>query len=272
VTAWINGRRGRVVDCRDRGLQYGDGLFETMHVRDGRIRLLDMHLERLLRGCARLSIAAPAEARLHAEIGRIAARRSRGILKLILTRGTGPRGYRPSGAERTCRLATLHPLPQHADAFAPARVRMCVTPLSCNAALAGLKTLNRLDSVLARAEWHDARIWEGLMCDVDGNIVCGTMSNLFLRRGARLLTPQLDRGGVAGVMRRWVIETARAAGLRVDEVRVTRELLLAAEEMFMTNAVVGVRPVAQLDEGRRRVARFGSYDSAQYFNSRLVHA
>ncbi len=270
MTAWINGRIGRSIDQRDRGLQYGDGLFETMRVQEGRVRLLELHLDRLAAGCGRLAIAAPPVTLLHAELSRIAARRRRGVLKLILTRGVGPRGYRPSGLERTSRLTTWSALPASIDSFAPVRVRSCKTPLTCNSALAGLKTLNRLDSVLARAEWRDIRIWEGVMRDGDGNIVCGTMSNLFLRHGTRLLTPLLDRGGVAGIMRRWVIETARSAGIRVDEGRVTRERLLAAEEMFMTNAVVGVRPVAQWEEAGKRLARFGSHDSARYFSARLA--
>ena len=168
---------------------------------------------------------------------------SEGILKLIVTRGSGPRGYRVSGHEHTTRIATLHALPQGISAAA-VRVRLCRTPVSVNAHLAGLKTLNRLDSVLARAEWRNARVWEGLMSDPDGNWVCGTMSNLFVRRGALLATPLLDRCGVAGVMRRWVLENAAGVGLRVEQRRIRSEDLMSAEEIFMSNAVVGIRSVS----------------------------
>ena len=117
-----------------------------------------------------------------------------------------------------------------------------------NPRLAGLKTLNRLESVVARAEWSDARIWEGLMRDVDENIVCGTMSNLFLRRGSSLMTPVLDRCGVAGVMRRWILETARELHLNAVERRIRWRDLSEAEEVFMSNAVVGLRSVELIEQ------------------------
>ena len=122
-----------------------------------------------------------------------------------------------------------------------------------NPDLAGLKTLNRLESVLARGEWRDARVWEGLMRDVDGNVVCGTMSNFFIKRGSFLLTPMLDRCGVAGVMRRWVLEQAGRLSLRALEGRLRWEELGEAEEVFMTNAVAGIVPVAVIQDGAERI-------------------
>ena len=102
MSVWINGRRGRAIDQRDRGFQYGDGVFETMRVRCRRVRLLDYHLDRLYEGCSRLKIRAPLQGALRGELERGAALRSEAVLKLIVTRGIGPRGYRPSGAR------TLH--------------------------------------------------------------------------------------------------------------------------------------------------------------------
>lgn len=271
MNTWVNGRRGDTLDHRDRGLQYGDGLFETMRVQRHCIRLLDYHLERLLEGCRRLGIAAPNAMRLRRELERRAATRGAGLLKLIVTRGSGPRGYRPSGRERGTRILTLQALPRSAAAMvtATARVRLCVTPLSSNPRLAGLKTLNRLDSVLARSEWRDARIWEGLMSDVDGNWVCGTMSNLFLRRGSDLVTPLLDRCGVAGVMRRWVLESAAACRLRTAVRRVRWEDLRSAEEVFMSNAVVGIRSVGSIEGAPRRALWFSNTDTAIHLRARL---
>ena len=256
MSAWINGRRSTKLDYRDRGLQYGDGVFETMRVRRGRIRLLEWHLERLYAGCRRLTIAAPAPQLLRRELTRIAALRRDAVLKLIVTRGIGPRGYRPAGTERCTRIVALHALSSAARAAAlkPVRVGICDTRLGSNERLAGLKTLNRLESVMARSEWKDARVWEGLMRDVDGNLVCGTMSNLFLKRGSVLITPLLDRCGVAGVMRRWILETAGDLGVRAVERRIRWKDLRGAEEVFMSNAVVGLVSVAAIDWGRKRVA------------------
>ena len=271
MSAWINGRRGTRIDYRDRGLQYGDGVFETMRVRRSRIRLLDYHLERLFDGCARLQIAAPPARDLRRELRRAAEQRSEGVLKLIVTRGASSmRGYRPTGRERCTRILTLHALPRgvRAAESSPVRIRLCTTPLGLNPQLAGLKSLNRLESVLARSEWHDARIWEGLMQDVDQNVVCGTMSNLFLRRGSNLLTPLLNRCGVAGVMRRWVMETAGGLQLRAIERPIRWRDLRDAEEVFMSNAVVGLKSVAVIERGRQRL-RPPLFDTANELRARL---
>jgi 4-amino-4-deoxychorismate lyase len=271
LSAWINGRRSARIDYRDRGLQYGDGVFETMRVHRGRVRLLEYHLERLDRGCRQLEIAGPPLLALRRELARVAALRSEGILKLIVTRGASSRrGYRPTGRERCTRILTLHALPKSVltDGPTPARVRLCATPLGQNPRLAGLKTLNRLESVLARAEWNDAHIWEGLMRDVDENIVCGTMSNLFLRRGSSLMTPVLDRCGVAGVMRRWILETARELRLNAVERRIRWRDLSEAEEVFMSNAVVGLRSVGVIERGRERL-RLSAFETANRLRRRL---
>ena len=271
MIAWINGRRRATIDHRDRGLQYGDGVFETMRVQRHRIRLLDLHMERLYRSCRRLKIRAPEPAGLQRELERIAARRGEGVLKLIVTRGVGPRGYRPLGNERATRIVSLHALPRvaPADAAKAVRLRLCATHLSTNPSLAGLKTLNRLDAVLARAEWSDARIWEGLMRDVDGHFVCGTMSNLFLRRGTSLMTPLLDRCGVAGVMRRWILSNAATLSLHAVERRIGWAELKSAEEVFMSNAVVGIRSVRTIEGARSGKLRFSCSDTAQRLRSLL---
>src|SRR5260370_28353437 len=183
-----------------------------MRVRRGQIRLMQYHVERLDMSCRQLDIAGPSLRALRRELARIAALRSEGVLKLIVTRGaSSSRGYRPTGRERCTRILALHALPKTVltDGSTPARVRLCATPLGLNPRLAGIKTLNRLESVLARAEWNDARIWEGLMRDGDENIVCGRMSNWFLRRGSSLMTPVLDRCGVAGGMGLRVLDNAR---------------------------------------------------------------
>jgi 4-amino-4-deoxychorismate lyase len=270
LSAWINGRKSASIDHRDRGLQYGDGVFETMRVRRGQVRLLEYHLERLDRGCRQLKIAGPPPRALRRELARVAAGRGEGILKLIVTRGPGARGYRPTGRERCTRIVALDALPKAilSHAPTPARVRLCATPLGLNPRLAGLKTLNRLESVLARAEWHDVRIWEGLMRDVEENIVCGTMSNLFLRKGSTLMTPMLDRCGVAGVMRRWVLAGAADLKLRIAERRIGWRDLSGAEEVFMSNAIVGLKSVAVIEHASRRL-RYTAFETAGQLRERL---
>jgi 4-amino-4-deoxychorismate lyase len=270
LNTWINGRSRTLIDHRDRGLQYGDGVFETMRVRHRRVRLLDFHLERLFEGCRRLKIEPPGAGALRRELGTRAALRADAVLKLIVTRGPGSRGYRPSGEERCTRVISLHARPRGAAAAVHpvVRVRMCSTRLGINPMLAGIKTLNRLESVMARSEWRDPRVWEGLLRDVDDNIVSGTMSNLFIRCGSYLMTPILDRCGIAGVMRRWVLEQAKDLGLRPLEGRLRWEEIGEAEEAFMTNAVVGVVSVALVQDGAERI-RLRNEDSARALRARL---
>jgi len=271
MNAWINGRRSETLDHRDRGLQYGDGLFETMRIHRQRIRLLDYHLDRLLDGCRRLGIHAPRATSLRRELERAASSHGEGILKLLMTRGSGSRGYRPTGGERVTRILTVHALPRGvlAKSSSAVRVRICATPLSINPRLAGLKTLNRLDSVLARCEWQDERIWEGLMSDMDGNWVCGTMSNLFVRRGTTLMTPLLDRCGVAGVMRRWILESAAALRLRAESRCIRWKDLRSAEEVFMSNAVIGIRSVRSIERRPASSLRFENVAAADRLRALL---
>jgi 4-amino-4-deoxychorismate lyase len=232
---------------------------------------LDLHLDRLFSGCSALKIDPPKRPQLCRELLRMACRRQDGILKLIITRGSGPRGYRPSGSERCTRIVSLHALARggSADESMPVRLRVCATPLGINPALAGLKTLNRLESVLARAEWSDGRIWDGLMRDANGNIVCGSMSNLFLQRGSILATPRLDRCGVAGVMRRWILNNAGAVGLRAVERRIRWSDLRSAEEVFMCNAVAGIRSVRIIEGASAGTLRFRRMDTARQLRSLL---
>ena len=234
-----NGRRFAQVDARDRGLQYGDGLFETMRVRAHRIALLEAHLRRLRDGCRRLRLPMPAEQLLRREIAAAARRWPEAVLKLVLTRGTGARGYRTPLHPRPLRLLLCAPCGVDVTP-APVSVRLCRTPLSQNPHFAGLKTLNRQDSVAARSEWRDPRIAEGLMRDSAGHIVCGTMTNVFAVRRGRVSTPLLDRGGVSGVMRGWVLEQGRRDGLRITEGRLRMRDLEQADEIFLTNAVIGI--------------------------------
>lgn len=244
----VNGETSDLIDVRDRGLHYGDGLFETLAVRDGRPELLEAHLERLARGCRVLGITGVDPALLAREIEQAAAGESRCVLKLVVTRGCGGRGYRPPGNLTPQRILVRSPWPDYPETWQTAgvAVRLCDTPLGLNPRLAGLKHLNRLEQVIARQEWGDEAA-EGLMRDVEGFVVEGTMSNLFAVRGERLLTPPVDRCGVAGVMRRTVLELADALGIPCEETRLTAEALFEADGLFLTNSLFRIWPVHRLD-------------------------
>ena len=256
-TKWFaDGREVSSVDIGDRSWQYGDGLFETIAVRNGEARLLDWHIERLEIGCRRLGIGPVARTRLHRGIADALLEAPSGTdfatLKLVVTAGSSPRGYRRSPAAEPgvfIGLFSSQPLPPacYRDGVT---VRRLATRLAEQPMLAGIKSLNRLEQVLARREWDAEDVFEGLTSDTSGRLICGTMSNVFLVDGDRLLTPDLSRAGVNGIMRRKVLETLAATGTDVDVVDIEARVVDRCTEMFLTNSQYGLVPVAELDARR----------------------
>lgn len=250
----VNGQPAESVSAHDRGFCYGDGLFETMRVLQGRIPLLERHLARLRQGSARLSIPLD-EALVRSEIGQICQLlecdgAANAVLRLTLSRGAGGRGYRPSPVLAPTRVLSCSAYQPREDARAGISVRLCRTPVAISPALAGLKHCGRLEQVLARMEWDDPALAEGLMLCPEGWLIEGTMSNLFMVSGKRLLTPQLNRAGVAGVMREWLLEVADQQGLELHIGQFTPSDMLAADEVFVCNSVIGIWPVTALDQQR----------------------
>ena len=229
----------------DRGLHYGDGLFETMAVTGGQVRLLPLHMERLALGAARLAFPPLDRQGLAESLQQAAQELGEGVLKLIVTRGCGGRGYLPPELPEPS-LVLLRHLPLDSTGQDGVSVRLCELRLSRQPALAGIKHLNRLEHVLARAEWQDPAIAEGLLRDAKGFLIEGVVSNLFLVQDGRLLTPLLDLCGVVGVMRTHVMQRAAALGLALEERRLRLDDLLAADEVFITNSLHGIRPVLRL--------------------------
>jgi 4-amino-4-deoxychorismate lyase len=250
----IDGAPAASVSVLDRALHYGDGLFETIACRAGRARLLAMHVERLLSGCQRLGIPGVEADKVRAEVEYLARAASDSIVKLIVSRGDmQARGYAPAGSERARRIALRYPWP--AEDRQPARVRTAQMRLGENPALAGLKHLNRLEQVLARTELRGTSESDLLLFSSSGRLVSGTMSNVFIVHDGRLVTPRLDTCGVAGVMRRFVMQQARAAGITVEERLIEAPEVAAASEMFFTNARLGVQPIVVLDGRTLSVGR-----------------
>jgi 4-amino-4-deoxychorismate lyase len=243
----VDGRVAEGIDPLDRGLHYGDGLFETIAVPDGRPRLLDWHLERLAEGARRLGFPPLDLALLRAEIA-AACTGPRCVVKLLLTRGSGERGYRPPRHASPRRILMAWDWPETpAAASTGARVGWCRTRLGRNPRLAGLKHLNRLEQVLARAEWQEGELDEGLMSDDRDRVICATQANLLARIDGRWATPALDECGVAGVMRRAFCAWLAGQGAEVAEVALSRADVESASALVLTNALLGAWPVRALD-------------------------
>ncbi len=238
-------RRVDVLDPRDRGLAYGDGVFETILVHHGAPVWWDAHLARLQRGCDVLGIAAPDPGFLRVEAEVLIAGCMRGVLKLILTRGIGERGYTPPSDTPTTTVLMLSdaPSPPPRDGLV---LRWCDTQLAIQPRLAGIKHLNRLEQVLARGEWNDASIHEGLQCDTAGRVVSATSASLFALRDGRWLTPPVADCGIAGICRAWILGNV----VEACEVVLTRAQVESADVLILCNAVRGILPVAVLGERR----------------------
>jgi 4-amino-4-deoxychorismate lyase len=247
----VNGVVAAGISALDRGLQFGDGLFETLACLNGRPRFLPLHLERLEFGCERLQIPTPNLEELQAEILQILSGTQRAIVKVMVTAGEAVRrGYGRNAQQRATRITIRYAWPDAEDAQLHDGVvaRTLTLRLGENPRLAGLKHCNRLEQVLARAELAaDPHAQEGILLSSSGNLVSATTSNLFLVRESCLLTPRIDQCGVSGVMRRVVLREARQAGIPARECELHAQDLQDAEEIFLTNALIGIRPVHTLD-------------------------
>ncbi|MGB0360094.1 MAG: aminodeoxychorismate lyase [Endozoicomonas sp.] len=247
ATVWINGQSQSEVSVLDRGLVYGDGLFETIRISNGRTTLTALHWERLLEDCRRLNIPLDQDEFIEEVRGFLSFFSvDAGVLKVLVTRGVGGRGYNPEGCQNTQRILSIHPLPvRNPDpSISGARVIVCKLRLG-QSDLAGMKHLNRLEQVVARSEWLGNIYDEGLLCDFSGNLIEGTMSNLFIvGHNGELITPDLSFSGVKGVCRQYVLGIARKMRLTVKEQCIPENSLQEmAAEVFLCNSVNGIWPV-----------------------------
>ncbi len=254
----LNGEPADRIPVTDRGLGYGDGLFRTVLLKQGRPTLWHWHWQCLLHDCAALGLPLPAESVLLAELAQLAAALPLAVGKIVLTRGSGARGYampQPMVPTRLVSVAGFAPQPcPDGVTVRGGRLERASQPR-----LAGVKHLNRLENVLARAEWDDPAIREGLLCDAEGWLTEACACNVFVDFGSHVATPLLDRCGVAGAARACLLDRlADCLGRPVRVERIARAAVGEAQGLWLCNSVVGVLPVRRLD-----ALAFGLPDSAR---------
>ena len=256
VSMLINGLQDNKVSVYDRGLLYGDGVFRTLRVHGRHVLHWHRHYQKLQQDSAALGITCPESTLLCDELQRLIQQQlpqqSDSVAKIIITRGLQTaRGYAPTSHITPTRILSITPAPGYPNHFFTQgiKLRVCALRLGHQPALAGIKHLNRLENVLAAAEWSDADIAEGVLLDIAGNVIEGTRSNLFIVHAGKLLTPDLSRCGVAGVQRERVLEWAARHGMPWRVEQITLEQLLAADEVFLVNSIIGLWPVREL-QGR----------------------
>jgi len=246
----INGEINDHISIYDRGLQYGDGLFETIAIKNHKLLLWQDHIDRLNQGCRILNLPIIDEQLWLNDIAALNIPETDGVIKIILTRGSGGRGYCIPDTTNVSRIVSLHPWPEHPEDNSTKGIKtfFCETRVSVNSTLSGIKHLNRLENVIARNEWKDESIAEGIMLNDDEHIIEGTMSNIFSVNNDILYTPLLNKSGVKGVIRKNIIELARVHDIEVQEIVLSKEILLNMDEIFITNSLIGIWPVIKLHD------------------------
>lgn len=241
----INGIACDTISVNDRGLLYGDGVFRTMLLRHGVVVQWQRHYAKLAHDCSVIDLHCPPESTFNEELASLIEHTQEGVVKVLVTRGSGSRGYAPAHNRASTRILSLSPQPDYPVEFSQygVRLHLCQTRLGRQPRLAGIKHLNRLENVLAAAEWNDPDIAEGLLLDESGLVVEGVRSNVFMVKNDTLITPDLSHCGVAGIQRERVIEWGARQRMVCKIAEITLDSLLCADEIFLVNSVIGLWPV-----------------------------
>lgn len=251
----VNGKPGNLISIRDRGLLYGDGVFRTLRAIHGQAQHWTLHYQKLQHDCTALDIACPEVGLLSAELDVLLEQQPDGVVKLVVTRGQGARGYAPPDNQNITHFWDISPLPIYPASLAihGVKIKLCKLRLGWQPRLAGIKHLNRLENVMATAEYCAARlldpeIAEGLLLDADGNVIEATRSNLFIVSRGKLITPDLVRCGVAGVQRDRVINWSKLNNMPLQVRNISLDEVLQAEELFVVNSIIGLWPIRELEQ------------------------
>ncbi len=246
IKVLINGQAEGVISPFDRGLHYGDGLFETFLVQGGCLLFANEHLARLRKGCQQLGFPSPDEALIRDEINQVVGKGSNGIIKLLLSRGEARRGYMPPEKPDVTRIISFSPSANIVEStLGSCSLILCHTRLARQPLLAGIKHLNQLERVMARAELTDESA-EGLMLDTDGLVIEGTMSNLFIVKHNALITPKLNNCGVHGTIKEYLCQAAKRDNIEFNECELSLEDVKSADEVFMSNSLMPLRSIDRL--------------------------
>lgn len=244
----VNGESGNLISSLDRGLLYGDGVFETIAVKHGQAQYYQAHITRLLNGCKILGIANVDLNLLTNEVEHLIAADEQCIVKIIITRGIGSRGYKPTLTSPS-RILQKFSWPEFPPSYTEigVDVTICDFRLARQSRLAKIKHLNRLEQVLARSEWGD-EYQEGLVCDTDDRVIEATSSNVFFVINDALVTPAIDSCGVAGIFREQIINYCRSQNIELLIRHVALDELQNLQAMFLCNSVSGIWPVKRINQ------------------------
>lgn len=251
----VNGKLVNGIAPTNRGFAYGDGIFRTMRLIEGELQDWPLHYQTLVADCSKIQIVCPSAELLMQEFKYFMSTASEeqtrfGVIKIIITRGEGARGYAPPAICEPSRVFVQTPLPAYPPGIYEHGVALycCQTRLASQPLLAGIKHLNRLENVLARAELKDPRFFDGLLRDYEDHVIEAVSGNLFIQKDGLVMTPSLDQCGVAGVMRRKILDWYKTHGQAVVTTALHLEHLLEADAVVIANSAYGVLQVLQIDD------------------------
>ncbi|MGQ0442218.1 MAG: aminodeoxychorismate lyase [Methylophilaceae bacterium] len=237
----INGSLNNTISPLDRGLAYGDGIFRTLIVKNGLPEQWPLHYQTLMADCGAIGIVCPSAELLMSDLQQLFLVDETAVAKIIISRGDGERGYAPPAITAPMRMIVKSILPDYPESNFKEGVylHVCETRLAHQPKLAGIKHLNRLENVLARMEFNDPAIADGLLLDLDDNVIECTSANIFARFNNILLTPKLDKCGVAGITRQRILALASALNLTAKTETFSLQKLLSADEIIICNSLYG---------------------------------
>ena len=242
----INGEVKSNVSIFNRNMQYGDGLFETCVAKDNKVLFWDNHFSRLNNGCDRLNIKKIANSVWLEDIKKALSLSSEKncIVKLILSRGNSLRGYSYSKDIEPVRVVIVSQMNEYKTKETYS-LEFAISGFHSNPNLAGIKHCNRLEQILARTNMMAD---EAIMLDENQSVVSVTQGNIYLIFGNKLITPKLERCGVIGSRRSIILELSRLTNLEVREEDISIKQLEKANEVFVSNSLIGIQPVTLIGD------------------------
>ena len=254
-TYLINGDFNQAISPLDRGFAYGDGVFRTMVIRSGLPVNWPLHYQKLVADCAAIGIVCPSAELLMSDFLQLFSiedvdSEKQEVAKIMITRGEGERGYKPPAVTTPTRVIIRSAMPQYVKESYTGGVQLhvCNTRLSSQVKLAGVKHLNRLENILARMEWRDEDIFDGVLLDQQGGVIECTMSNIFARFDKVLVTPDLSECGVAGITRQRICDVSSALNLTAEVAPLSLSRMLQADELIICNSLYGAFQVSKIGD------------------------
>ncbi|MDC9614179.1 aminodeoxychorismate lyase [Xenorhabdus khoisanae] len=265
MTYWINGNQCDQLPVNDRAVQFGDGCFTTIRVEQEQPALLPLHIKRLQKGVEKLFMPALDWTQLENHIKQVVQGCESGVLKVILSRGAGGRGYGIDHEIEPTKILSLNPYPAQYITLRQNGAELALSPISMgiNPYLAGIKHLNRLEQVLIKRFIEQSKVDEALVLDSDGLLVECCTANIFWRKGKNVYTPDLSQCGVEGIMRQKIIELLADSDYSLSFVMRYPEALAHADEVIICNSLMPVVPVNQIQAHK--------YQPAWKYQSRELH-